>query len=79
MKVSIDGGQTFQDVGSVYVCYDDVDVPGEDDLGQVQVKLTDEGIVSDVWVTREENLDHNIGTESETIQELIDRLVEEGA
>lgn len=83
MKVSLDGGRTYADVTQgVRVIYGDVDVPGEvEPSGEVRVNLTDEGIVVDVWSSREAPgaLDHNIGTRAEMLGDLVSRLVEAGA
>lgn len=80
MKYSIDGGQTFQDAPcGVRIIYSNVDVPGEDERGELHVNATEEGLITDVWVTREEPLDHNIGTASQTTAEIVERLVEDNA
>ena len=62
----------------VRVIYEEVDVPGENEKGQVHITLSEEGIVSDVWMTRDEPLDHNIGTSSQTLDEAVESMVEEG-
>jgi hypothetical protein len=80
MKVSLDGGETFVEApNGVRVVYENVDVPGEDESGEVHVNLTHEGIITDVWVSRVESLDHNIGTSSSTVDEIVERLVDEGS
>ena len=78
--VSLDGGLTFIPVDQgVRVHLERVDVPGEDERGELQINLSNEGIVFDVWVSRDDTLDHNIGTSSKAIDELVADLVEEGA
>lgn len=80
LKVSLDGGLSFKEARQgVRVVYEGVDVPGEDGKGQMHVTLSEEGMVRDVWVTRDEPLDHNIGTESETVEEAVSAMVEEGS
>lgn len=80
MKYSIDGGSTYHDAPEgVRVLYEGVDVPGEDAPGEVHYNHTGEGLITDVWVTRDTSLDHNIGTDCEQISDLVDRLVEEGS
>jgi hypothetical protein len=80
IEVSLDGGTTFIAAPSgVRVVVKEVAVPGEDGLGELHLNLTAEGVVSDVWVTREEPLDHNIGTSSETFDEMIESMVEQAA
>lgn len=77
MKVSLDGGVTFVEAtNGVRIIYEAVDVPGEDELGEVHVNATSEGLIVDVWVSREESLGHNIGTSSELIGDIAYRLVE---
>jgi hypothetical protein len=74
--VSLDGGKTFQPAPSgVVVVYKDVRVDGEDRPGELSFKATREGLSTDVWVTREEPLDHNIGAEIVPIERIISRLV----
>lgn len=34
---------------------------------------------SDLWVSREEHMDHNLGTSSELVDDLIERLVDDPA
>ncbi len=80
MKVSLDGGLNFIDARhGVRVIYESVDVPGQEGKGQMHVTLSEEGMVRDVWVTRDEPLDHNMGTESETVEEAVSAMVEEGS
>ncbi len=77
MQVSLDGGQTFVDAPQgVVVLYPKVDVPGEDERGQVNFSFTEEGLITDVWVSREEHLDHNIGTSSQMLDDIVGDLVD---
>lgn len=77
MRVSLDGGETFVVAPQgVRVVYADVMVPGEADGGSLHVNLTHEGIVSDLWTTREEPLDHNVGTRAEMLDDLVSQLVD---
>jgi hypothetical protein len=78
MKVSLDGGKTFVDAPEgVRVVYDGVLIPGEDGTGELHLNLTDEGVISDLWTTRDEPLDHNIGTSSELLEDMVERLVDD--
>lgn len=80
MKVSLDGGVTFHEaLEGVRIVLPGVQVPGEDDLGELHINVTEEGIVQDVWASREDQLDHNIGTRSQTHDEAIEAMVEVGA
>jgi len=63
-------------VDDAILIYDNVDVPGEKGPNQLQIKGTHEGVISDIWVSRKENLDHNYATKSQTTQEIIDHMVE---
>lgn len=76
MKISLDGGQTFIEAPEgVRVVYGGVMIPGEDGRGELHVNLTHEGVISDLWTTRDEPLDHNIGTRAEMLDDLVERLV----
>lgn len=78
LKVSLDGGVTYQPAPSgVRILYDNVAVIGEDEPGQVHINATSEGIITDVWVSREAHLDHNIGTSQDTAEGIAADLVEE--
>jgi len=77
IKYSTDGGKTYLEAPEgIRIVYERVDIPGEDGRGELQVNLSHENIVTDVWTTREEPLDHNIGTSVEPISDLVARLVE---
>lgn len=78
VKVSMDGGLTYQPApNGVRIIYERVSVPGEDGLGEVHLNATSEGLITDVWVTREEHLDHNIGTASQMLDDIVGDLVAE--
>ena len=77
MLVSLDNGVTWREAPQgVRVTYNDIDVPGEDEAGLACFNFTDEGMIADVWVARGD-AEHNIGTSSETINEIIERFVKE--
>jgi hypothetical protein len=74
MIVSLDGGVTWREAPQgVRVTYNNIDVPGEDEQGLVCFNFTEEGQITDVWVDRED-AEHNIGTSSEMIGEIVERL-----
>ena len=74
MKVSLDGGQTYLDVDEgVRVIYEDCDFFGNDLPGELHVNLTHEGIIVDAWCFGA-NENSPIGTESRTLNEIIDGL-----
>lgn len=78
MFVSLDGGKTFLPATSgVRIIYKNVPVPGEDEPGELHLNATSEGVISDLWVSREEHLDHNLGTSSELVDDMIERLVDD--
>ena len=80
LEISLDGGQTWVKAPEgVRVVYREVDVPGEDTYGELHVNLTPEGIIKDVWVNREDILDHNIATAAATVDEIVAQLVENDA
>lgn len=75
MKVSLDGGLTWQESDEVRVSYD-VDIPNGNMScpieGELLVNCTHEGLIMDVnW------FDANGATSSETAQEIVDRLTNE--
>lgn len=77
MKVSLDGGLTWVPAPEgVRIAYENVLIDGENEAGEVQINCTHEGLITDIWSTREEPLDHNIGTESVPIDDIVTRLVE---
>lgn len=79
MMVSLDGGVTYIPAPSgVRIIYGDVMIDGEDGRGEVHVNATHEGIVTDIWTSREGE-DHNIGTDSVFIDDIVARLVEENS
>lgn len=62
----------------IEVVFDQVDIPGEDDpKGALSIQLTHEGVILDVWGSREFHLDTNFGTSAETAAEIVDRLCRE--
>ena len=78
--VSLDGGKTFKPAKSgVRVIYPAQMIPGEDGRGELHINLTHEGVIMDVWTTRDEPLDHNIATSSEMTDDIVERLVEQDA
>lgn len=82
MLVSLDGGVTFVEAArGVRVIYPDLNVPGAEPgwVGELQVNLTDEGVIIDVWTEfpadpRSDSC--NAGTSSETVDEIVARLME---
>lgn len=80
IKVSLDGGVSYQPANEgVRIIYSKVAIPGEDGTGELHLNVTHEGLIMDVWATRDEPLDHNIGTSSELTEDLIGRLVDDNA
>lgn len=78
IKVSLDGGMTFKNANEgVRIVYKGVHIPGDDGTGELHLNATHEGLITDVWTTRDESLDHNIGTSSQLIEDLVSDLVEE--
>lgn len=79
MMVSLDGGLTFSPAPEgVRIVYRGVMIDGEDGRGELHINATHEGLITDLWTTRDEPLDHNIGTESMLIEDLVTRLVNDG-
>jgi hypothetical protein len=77
MEVSLDGGVTWTPVKEgVRVVYRNLFIPGEDGRGELQVQLTSEGIIKDVWVEREDAYP-NIATSSVTVDEMVSQMVED--
>ena len=78
LLVSLDGGQTFSPApNGVRIIYKNVFVPGEDEPGELHMNATSEGVISDLWVSREEHLDHNLGTSSALVDDILERLVDD--
>jgi hypothetical protein len=75
MLVSFDGGKTYQDAPSgVEVMYTDLWIPGEDERGELYVRLASEGVIIDVW-----SGEKNLGTSSESLEDVVGRLVDDNA
>lgn len=71
MLISLDGGMTFQEASDgVQVIYEDVDIPGVVEPGEVHINLTNGRSAIDIWAG--EN-DH-IASKEETVDELVRRL-----
>ena len=65
MVYSVDGGQTWLKAPQgVRVSLGEIPVPDEDAPGQLDFNITSEGVITDVWVSSEGVLDHNIATSS---------------
>ena len=78
MLVSLDGGVTYSPAQEgVRIIYQDILIAGEDGKGEVHINATHEGLITDIWTTREDPLDHNIGTDSIMIEDIVSRLVAE--
>ena len=78
MEVSLDGGDTWQLAPEgVRIAYKGVMIDGKDGTGEVHLNCTHEGVITDIWATREEPLDHNIGTDCVLIDDIVSRLVNE--
>ena len=76
MLVSVDGGVTFQPASQgVRIIYKDVFAPAEDEPGEFHINATPEGLIADLWVSREEHLDHNLATSSELLDDLVSRVL----
>lgn len=86
MEVSLDGGITFQPAPEgVRIAYKKVMIDGEDGRGELVINATHEGLITDLWVHRDEpevslvDYNHNIGTDCVMIDDIVSRLIEENA
>lgn len=68
--VSLDGGETFDAADNVRVMVEDIDV--DDDVVNLLINVSPEGVVLDVLTTDEG--EEVTGTSSETMQEIVERL-----
>lgn len=74
IKVSLDGGATYQVAPEgVRIIYENVEIPGEDEPGELHVNATSEGIITDVWAKRDE--DPNLATRSEELDGIVHELI----
>ena len=73
---STDGQSWVEAPTGLFVVIDGVEVPGEDGPGQLHSLFTDEGVVSDVRVTREDEFDHNLAASSLTYAEALSAMIE---
>lgn len=73
---SLDGGQSYLPAPSgVRMIYRNIEIDGESGLGELHLNATHEGLITDIWTSREEHLDHNIATDSQLVSEIVTRLV----
>ena len=76
--VSLDDGVSFVPApAGVRIIWSSVLIDGDDGFGEVHVNATQEGLITDIWTTRNTSLDHNIGTDSVLIEDIVSRLVAE--
>lgn len=74
MEVSLDGGLTWQKApAGVRIAYKGVHVDGEDGRGEVHINCTHQGLITDIWSGKEEN----VGTDCVMIDDIVSRLVKE--
>lgn len=77
LKFSPDGGVTW--LGAPHGLLVNIEgalIPGEDERGLVSLNFTSEGLIKDIWVSREEDLDHNIATSSVLYEDLVSAMIE---
>ncbi len=73
--VSLDGGKSYQEVtNDVRIMHTHQLTLGEDCESELRMTITHEGVIGDVWT--EEAKTRNIGTSSQTIQEMIESMIE---
>ena len=75
LQVSVDGGLTYQDADEARVIFYGLGAVNEDGDIDLHITLTQEGIISDVV---HQGSGAVLETESETAQELVDRLMDRG-
>jgi hypothetical protein len=64
--------------GECRIHCEEVDLPGEDAPGELQIVITNEGMILDVWGDNDGE-SCNFGTSSETFGEIISRLMDDNA
>ena len=84
IMVSLDGGTTFQSAPEgVRIAYQKLMVDGEDGRGELVINATHEGLITDLWVHRDEpgvslsDFNHNIGTDCVMVEDIVSQLIEE--
>lgn len=76
--VSLDAGKTFIPAANgVQIVFKGVIIDGEDGRGELHLNVSNCRITTDIWTTREEPLDHNIGSDRVDIDDIVARLVSE--
>lgn len=80
LQLSLDGGVTWlaAPIG-LLVNIEGAMIPGEDERGLVTLNFTSEGLIQDIWVSREDELDHNIATSSVLYEDLMSAMIEADA
>jgi len=79
MKYSIDGGITFlpapEGIRLVIEATASTEVSDEEPV-ELHLTVTGEGVIKDVYASREESLDTCLGTEAEQFDDLVCALIE---
>ena len=80
IEASLDGGSSWLPAPQgVRIVYRNVPIDGEDGTGELHINATTEGLIADVWTTRDCPLDHNIGSSAQLLGDIITDLVEENS
>ncbi len=76
LMVSLDGGKTYVPASQgVRIAFKGLMIDGEDGRGELHLNVSNESITTDIWTTREEPLDHNIGSDRERVEDIVARLI----
>ena len=81
MYVSLDGGISYLPSNQgVRIVYPKVMIAGEDGRGELHINATHEGVITDVWIADQFSApgsDDNLGSKTETIDDIVCKLVDE--
>lgn len=62
------------------ITYENIYIPGQDSQGKIHFNFTEENLAIDVWGPNNENgEDENLGSKTETIEDIIEKLCEENS
>lgn len=74
IKISIDGGLTFQSVSMpIRVVYESLVIDDGREVAELHLSLSDSGILSDLWVLDPKQAERNLGSDALSLRTLVNR------
>lgn len=74
--VSVDGGATFQPApDGAHMMFQEVPMEGGDDDGELHINVTPEAMTLNLWKRQDGSPRLSIGSETESVQDIVSRLL----